>query len=147
MVTACVHTTLSQACILWRFHYGILLVASCKFGCQCLHKGMHFSHPVDDRIFPHSSHSQEHSSNGVITYGGKDMKEVFPLNLSKAFGYESCFELVKDSIGVGLYFSYPFHTDWFLALWEFHEFPRSSFEHCLHLCVHCYLPLFTIWSS
>ena len=96
---------------------------------------------LDDRIFPDISYSQERLGSGVITYGGKDLEEVFPLNLSKALGHQSCFELVKATVSVGLY------TEWFLTRWEFREFPCSSLEQCLHLCVHYFLPLVSIWAG
>ena len=53
---------------------------------------------LDDSVFPDSSHNQEHPCSGVITHRGKYMKEIFPLSLSKTFGHESCFKLVKATV-------------------------------------------------
>ena len=67
---------------------------------------------LDDCMFPDSRHSQQHSCCGVIYRRGKDLVEILPFDLSKPFGYESCFE---GAISVGLHFETPFHPYEFLA--------------------------------
>ena len=101
---------------------------------------------LDDRMLPDSSYSQQHSCCGVITHRGEDLVEILPFNLSKAFGYEACFELVKAAISIGLHFENPFYPYGFLACWELCEFPGASFHQCVHLSVHRFFPLGSVGS-
>ena len=87
-------------------------------------------------MFPDSSYSQQHSICGFITNWGEDLVKILPFNLSKAFGYEECFEFVKAAISVRLHFENPF-----LACWELSEFQDASFHQCVYLSVHRFFPL------